>query len=172
MTTVGILTVSDRAFEGIYEDTSGPELKRYVEKKDWRVECRAVVPDEKEEIKKILVDWSDHKGIGLILTAGGTGLGPRDVTPEATREVLEKELPGISEAMRREGAKKTPLAALSRAMAGSRNKSLILNLPGSPRGAVESLEAVCGILPHALSMLMGEGHRPHEAVRLSHVTPK
>ena len=156
--TVGILTISDRCSRGLREDGGGPALGKAAESLGWRVAEHAVVPDEKKEIQGILRDWCDTKKLQLILTTGGTGLGPRDVTPEATREVLDREVEGISDLMRREGMKHTPRAALSRAVAGVRGASLILNLPGSPRGAEESLRAVSGIIPHALSMMKGEGH--------------
>lgn len=155
---VGILTVSDRCSRGERRDESGPALRRLVESRGWRVAQSAVEPDARGRIEKRLLDWSDRKGLSLILTTGGTGLGPRDVTPEATRGVLEKELPGLAERMRREGLKKTARAALSRAMAGARGRSLIINLPGSPRGAADSLKTVLDLVPHALAMLEGAGH--------------
>ena len=123
----------------------------------------AVEPDEQEKIKETLLDWSDGKSLALILTTGGTGLGPRDVTPEATRAVLDKELPGLAQWMRLEGAKKSERAMLSRALAGARGGSLIINLPGSPRGAIDSLKVVLNLVPHALAMLQGEGHENEQA---------
>ncbi|MBI4371147.1 MAG: MogA/MoaB family molybdenum cofactor biosynthesis protein [Elusimicrobia bacterium] len=156
--TVGILTISDRCSKGLRRDESGPALRRLVESQGWRVAQSAVEPDEREKIKETLLDWSDGKGLALILTTGGTGLGPRDVTPEATRGALDKELPGLVERMRLEGSKRNERAVLSRAIAGARGRSLILNLPGSPRGATDSLKAVLNLVPHALAMLQGEGH--------------
>ena len=162
--TVGILTVSDRCSKGLRRDESGPALQRLVESQGWQVAQSAVEPDERDRIEETLLDWSDGKGLALILTTAGTGLGPRDVTPEATRGVVEKELPGLVEWMRLEGSKKSERAMLSRAMAGARGHSLIINLPGSPHGASDSLKAVLDLVPHALAMLQGEGHpevEPH-----------
>lgn len=153
-----ILVTSDRASCGQYEDLTGPALKTFLCDRGWQVAEVRVVPDDKAAIAGILAAWCDAGIAGLVLTAGGTGLGPRDVTPEATRSVLEKELPGLPEVMRARGMAKTPHAALSRALAGSRGATLILNLPGSPRGAVESLEVVLELIPHALEMLQGGGH--------------
>ena len=158
LTTVGVLTASDRCSKGIAEDLSGPALRELVEARGWSVAAAAVLPDDAGGIAATLLDWCDNKNISLVLTTGGTGIGPRDVTPEATRRVLEKELPGVTEVMRREGVKRTSLAALSRALAGTRGNSLILNLPGSPEGARRSLEAVIDLVDHALAMLRGEGH--------------
>ncbi|MBI2069595.1 MAG: MogA/MoaB family molybdenum cofactor biosynthesis protein [Elusimicrobia bacterium] len=155
---VGVLTISDRAYAGVYEDRSGPALAGEVQKRGWDVARTAVIPDLAEVIEATLINWSDQKGFDVILTTGGTGLGSRDVTPEATRRVLAKELPGIGEIMRIEGLVITPLSILSRAVAGSRGKTLIVNLPGSPEGAVDSLRAVADIFPHALAMLHGEAH--------------
>ncbi len=165
--TVGILTVSDRCSKGLGGDESGPALQRLVESQGWQVAQSAVEPDERDVIEETLLDWSDGKGLALILTTGGTGLGPRDVTPEATRGVLEKELPGLVEWMRLEGSKKSERAMLSRAMAGARGRSLIINLPGSPHGASDSLKAVLDLVPHALAMLQGEGHPEVESHGIS-----
>ena len=156
--TVGILTVSDRCSKGLRRDESGPALQRLVEAQGWQVAQSALRPDESKDIQETLLDWSDGKGLDLLLTTGGTGLGPRDVTPEATRAVLEKELPGLAEWMRLKGSEKNENALLSRAVAGARGRTLIINLPGSPRGATESLATVMKLLPHALAMLQGEGH--------------
>ena len=165
--TVGILTVSDRCSKGSRRDESGPALRRLVETQGWQVAQSAVEPDERKRIRQTLLDWADGKGLALVLTTGGTGLGPRDVTPEATRGVLDKELPGLAERMRLEGSKKGERALLSRAMAGARGRSLIINLPGSPRGATDSLEAVLNLVPHALAMLQGEGHPEEESRGIS-----
>ncbi|OGR59962.1 MAG: molybdenum cofactor biosynthesis protein [Elusimicrobia bacterium GWA2_69_24] len=159
MVRVGILTVSDRSSRGERPDASGPALAEAAARRGWSVAARATVPDEAAAISACLRRWCEGPpAVDLVLTTGGTGLGPRDVTPEATREVLEKELPGFSERMRREGEKSSPHAALSRGLCGARGRTLILNLPGSPRGCVESLETVAGLVPHALLMLAGEGH--------------
>ena len=154
--TVGILTVSDRSFRGEREDRGGPALKSVAGRMGWRIEAEAVVPDEIGKIQKAILDWTDAGEIDLILTTGGTGIGPRDVTPEATRSLLEKELPGVMERVRFQSAKKTPLAALSRALAGVRRKSLIVNFPGNPEGAKESLEMILDVIPHAIEMIRGK----------------
>ena len=153
---VGILTVSDRASRGEYQDLSGPEVRRVVEENlNARVEVEDVVPDEREAIEETLIRWADELDLELILTTGGTGFTPRDVTPEATRAVIEKEAPGLAEAMRAESLKKTPHAMLSRAVAGIRGRTLIVNLPGSPRAARENLEAILPALPHGIALLRG-----------------
>jgi|YelNatPaOPRAMG01_1025707.scaffolds.fasta_scaffold00381_44 molybdenum cofactor synthesis domain-containing protein len=149
-----LITVSDRSFRGEREDLTGPELRKYLEEMGARVSQMLIVPDEKEIIKAKLIELCDQaESPEIILTAGGTGLSPRDVTPEATREVLEKEIPGIAEAMRAKSLKITPTAMLSRAVAGLRKKTLIINLPGSPKAARENLEAVAPALPHALEII-------------------
>lgn len=153
---VGVLTVSDRSAEGRREDRGGPALARAVEALGWEVAERAVVPDDVEAIAGRLSAWCGD--LDLVLTTGGTGLSPRDVTPEATRRVLDREVPGLAERMRREGEKTAPAAVLSRAVCGTRGKALILNLPGKPEGACESLAAVADLLPHALAVLRGGGH--------------
>ena len=156
--TVGILTVSDRSSQGLRPDGSGPALKRFDKKLNWEATEYEIVPDDQSKIQEILEHWSDSKGLSLILTTGGTGLGPRDVTPEATRKVLEKELPGMGEWLRLEGLKATRTSLLSRGVCGSRGKTLILNLPGNPRGCEQSLSAVADLIPHALAMLRGTDH--------------
>lgn len=156
--SAAILVTSDRASLGQYQDLTGPALAAFLMERGWRVAAVQVVSDDKEAIAGILRAWCDASLAGLVLTAGGTGLGPRDVTPEATRDILEKDLPGLPELMRSRGSAKTARAALSRAVAGSRGACLIVNLPGSPKGAVESLECVLELLPHALEMLRGGGH--------------
>jgi molybdenum cofactor synthesis domain-containing protein len=157
---VGILTVSDRCFRGEREDRSSEVIK---ESFRGPFEYR-VVPDEKEEIKSALIEMSSS--CDLILTTGGTGLSPRDVTPEATLEVIDKEIPGIAERMRAEGAKSTPNAVLSRAIAGMRGRTLIINLPGSERGVRESLSAICHSIPHAIEVIKGEAEECGEPRKL------
>ncbi|MFA5140444.1 MAG: MogA/MoaB family molybdenum cofactor biosynthesis protein [Elusimicrobiota bacterium] len=156
---VGVLTVSDAGHRGERKDLSGPALAARASALGWRVCRSAVVPDEKGGISRVLRRWSQGPdALDLVFTTGGTGFGPRDVTPEATLAVIERQASGLSERMRREGEAKTPLASLSRGVCGLRKRTLILNLPGSPKGAVESFDAVAGILPHALEMMRGRGH--------------
>lgn len=156
MFSAGILTISDKGSRGEREDLSGPEIGRLLASLPARVEAYEVIPDEEEIITRKLVEYADRKGLDLILTTGGTGLSPRDVTPEATRKALDKEVPGISEAMRAEGIKITPTAMLSRAAAGIRGRSLIINLPGSPRAVRENLRVVLPVLKHALEKAQGD----------------
>jgi molybdenum cofactor synthesis domain-containing protein len=156
MIHIAVLTVSDSTSAGKRQDVSGPELRRCCERLGWAVLFEDVVSDEAALIAAKLIDWSDSGEVELILTTGGTGIAIRDVTPEATRAVLERELPGFGEVMRSEGRKKTKLASLSRATAGTRGRTLIVNVPGSPKGAVESFEAVADLIPHALDLLRGQ----------------
>lgn len=150
---VGLLTVSDRGARGEYEDRSGPLLAEIVQSKTpWPVSHRAIVPDELDEIADTLRRWCDE-GVNLILTSGGTGFAPRDVTPEATKAVIERETPGIAEALRAESLKITRHAMLSRAVAGIRGQTLIINLPGSPKAVRENMDVLLPILPHALELL-------------------
>ncbi len=154
---VGILTVSDRAAAGTYEDKSGPLLRQLVAQKlNARVERTAIVADEIDRIKEILLAWSDDDKLDLILTTGGTGFAPRDVTPEATRLVIRKEAPGLVWAMLRDSLAVTPHAMLSRMVAGIRGQALIINLPGSPKAARENLETILPALPHALELLRND----------------
>lgn len=148
-----MLTISDRSARGERSDEGGPLVEQLVVAAGGEVVARALVPDERTEIEAALKDWADGGAIDLILTTGGTGLGARDVTPEATRTVIDKEAPGIAEAMRAAGMASTPMAALSRQVAGARGTTLIVNLPGSPKAVQECLDAVIGILPHAVEML-------------------
>ena len=155
---VAILTISDSVSRGTHKDVSGPGVRERCAQLGWNVVAEGVLPDEPAAIRDRLVSLADGGAADLILTTGGTGIGPRDSTPEATTEACQKVLPGISELMRDEGRKKTPRAVLSRAVAGVRGRVLIVNLPGSPRGALESLDAVADLLPHALQVLGGARH--------------
>ena len=152
---VGILTVSDKGHAGERQDTAGPELGNLLDPNIFQVAATGLVPDEHEAIVAQLVQWCDQDRLDLILTTGGTGLTPRDLTPEATLAVAERLVPGIPEAMRAFGLTKTPHAMLSRGVAVTRGCTLIINLPGSPKGARESLEAILSALPHALEKLGG-----------------
>ena len=149
----GILTLSDRSSRGERADSSGPALARLIEAQDWSVTKQSILPDEVSAIRDILIDWVDSAEVDVILTTGGTGFSPRDVTPEATRAVIEREAPGLAEAMRAASLKITPHAMLSRVVAGIRKKTLIINLPGSPKGAVENLQVVMPVLSHAIQLL-------------------
>lgn len=151
--TCGILTVSDRSARGERADLSGPALEQLVRQQGWQVDRAMIVPDELEALRYTLAAWADEDSLDVILTTGGTGFSPRDVTPEATRTVIERETPGLAEAMRAAGLKVTPHAMLSRAAAGIRGRTLIINLPGSPIGAVENLKVVLAVLPHAVELL-------------------
>lgn len=156
--SVAILTVSDRSSSGERADRGGPAVAESVAALGWKVRETAIVPDDSQRIRERLCAWSDKTD--LILTTGGTGLGPRDVTPEATRAVISREIPGIPERIRREGERTAKMAALSRGVCGVRGRSLILNLPGSPKGAAQALDSVAELLPHAVETLRGEevGH--------------
>lgn len=156
--TAAVITVSDLGSRGQRKDTSGPAVCGMLEEAGFTVVHTAIVPDEKEQISAALRDCADEKKISLIVTTGGTGLSPRDVTPEATLAVLEREIPAIPVAMWVEGLKITPRAMLSRAVAGTRGSSLILNLPGSEKAARENLTAVIGALEHAMRMIATEDH--------------
>ena len=152
--TTAVVTVSDSCARGEREDRSGPAVAQFLEQKSFVISNREVVPDDLIKIQNLLIRLA--REVRLIVTTGGTGIAERDVTPEATTAICDRLLDGVSERMRSEGTKKTPFAALSRAVCGVRGKTLILNLPGSPAGAVESLEAVAGLLPHALELLSGK----------------
>ncbi len=148
-----ILTISDRSSRGEREDLSGPALASQANQAGWRVIATAVVPDEREKISARLVEWSDGESCDLILTTGGTGFAPRDITPEATQSVIDRSTPGIPEAMRAQSMQKTPHAMLSRGIAGIRRSTLIINLPGSPKAALENLDTVLPVLAHAIELL-------------------
>lgn len=153
--TAGILTISDKGSRGEREDTSGPLLQEMLREEGYSLVAYAIVPDQIAIIEKTLLAWVDEKNIDLILSTGGTGVSPSDLTPEATRPVLDREIPGIGEAMRLASLQKTPNAILSRGIAGIRKQSLIINLPGSKKAAQENLEAVLPALEHAIYKIKG-----------------
>jgi len=155
MTEAAVLTISDSVHEGARADRSGPAVRERLEQLGWRVGVTEVLPDEAGLISRRLATLADGNQVSAIFTTGGTGITLRDVTPEGTRAVLDKEIPGFGELMRARGGNSTPLAALSRGMAGTRGRVLIVNLPGSPRGAVESLDAIVELVPHVLELLQG-----------------
>jgi molybdopterin adenylyltransferase len=155
---VSVVTISDSVSSGKSEDRSGPAVITRCKDLVWQVVSSHVLPDDRATIETLLKKTADASDADVILTTGGTGVGPRDVTPEATTAVVERLIPGFGEHMRSEGAKKTPRAILSRAVAGIRATTIIINLPGSPRGAVESLDAIAEFLPHAVSILHGARH--------------
>jgi molybdenum cofactor synthesis domain-containing protein len=152
--TAAVVTVSDSCARGEREDLSGPAVAQLLEKLHFSVTARAVVPDDSIQIQNLLIVLA--RAVQFVVTTGGTGIAARDLTPEATAAVCDRLLDGVAERMRSEGSKKTPFAALSRGVCGVRGRALILNLPGSPAGAVESLEAVAGLLPHAIDLLSGK----------------
>ncbi len=159
MFKVGILTLSDKGAAGERPDTSGQGLRDTLQAQlahAFEIIAYEVIPDEQALIEQKLRDWSDRQKLNLILTTGGTGVAPRDVTPDATLAVIQKQVPGMAEAMRAYSLQKTPMAVISRAVAGIRGQTLIVNLPGSPKGARESLEAIIAALPHALEKIMGD----------------
>ncbi len=155
--TAAVITISDKGYRGEREDTSGPNLVRILEEKGFEVTYTSIVPDEAEQIKAELKKCADELSIALVLTTGGTGFSPRDITPEATMEVVERPTPGIPEAMRAESMKITPKGCLSRSAAGIRGRSLIINLPGSKKASQENILAVIDPVAHGLDMLYSEG---------------
>jgi molybdenum cofactor synthesis domain-containing protein len=158
MINIGILTVSDRSSQGKYEDQSGKVVHEVLSRLDMQVVAYDVIPDDRNLISRRLMEWVDEDGCDVIITTGGTGLGPRDVTPEATLAVVDRLAPGFTEAMRVSCLSRTPHAMLSRAVAGIRGRCLIINLPGSPGAVHECLEVIVEALPHAVEMLKGGGH--------------
>lgn len=154
-----ILTVSDSSYRKLREDLSGPAVRRILEAKGFNIVAAELVPDERIAIENTLIELCDRAP--LVVTTGGTGLAERDVTPEATESISDRQVPGLAERMRYEGALKTPMAALSRGICATRGKSLIVNVPGSPVGATESLQSIIDLLPHAIELLRGKTeHQP------------
>jgi molybdenum cofactor synthesis domain-containing protein len=149
----GILTLSDRSSRGERADLSGPALATRIQEEGWTLVRHEVLPDDEAAIREMLISWADSGELDVILTTGGTGFSPRDVTPEATRAIIEREAPGLAEAMRAASLKVTPHAMLSRVITGIRRKTLIINLPGSPKGAVENLQVILPVIPHAVQLL-------------------
>jgi molybdopterin adenylyltransferase len=158
--SAAVITVSDKGSRGERADTAGPAAAALLRRHAIEVRQTAIVPDERDEIAELLETLSDG-GEDLIVTVGGTGLGPRDVTPEATLDVTDRQVPGVAELMREVGRRSTPMASLSRGVVGIRGRTLIINLPGSEKGARESLEAILGLIPHAIELLRGEPVETH-----------
>src|SRR5664279_4435453 len=163
MINAAVLTISDSVSSGTRVDHSGPAVRERLEQLGWSVAVMEAIPDVISEISERLATLSDGGQVSAIFTTGGTGVAPRDVTPEATRAVLDREIPGMAELMRARGREATPLAALSRSVAGTRGLVLLVNLPGSPKGAVESLDAIVELAPHVLELLRGQSE--HTAAR-------
>jgi molybdopterin adenylyltransferase len=155
---VAILTISDSSSTGARPNLGGPTMRERCLNLGWQIVSEAVLPDERAQISEKLKQLADSGTLDFILTTGGTGLGPRDVTPEATTDVCDRIVPGLAELMRERGRQATPRAALSRAVAGTRGNTLIVNLPGSPKGAVQSLNVIADLLPHALEVMRGARH--------------
>jgi molybdopterin adenylyltransferase len=162
----GILTLSDRSARGERADSSGPTLADLLQAQGWSVVRQSLLPDEETAIRSLLVSWADSGEMDVVLTTGGTGFAPRDVTPEATRAVIERDAPGLAEAMRAASLTVTPHAMLSRIATGIRKRTLIVNLPGSPKGAMENLQVIIPVLPHAVQLL-----REDPASETTHSSP-
>lgn len=156
MYAAGVLTISDSAARGEREDIGGPIIARFLSQNGFNVLIQKIVPDEERIIREILIEWTDKKGVDIIFTTGGTGLTPRDITPEATRAVIKRDIPGIPEAMRAIGMQENPRAMLSRAVAGVRGQTLIINLPGSPAGVETGLSVVMPVLKHTIDKIKGD----------------
>ena len=161
---IGILTVSDRSARGERDDLSGPAIEELILEQGWSVSRMEIIPDERQLLIDTLGSWADSGEMDIILTTGGTGFSPRDITPEATIEVIDRETPGLPEAMRAASLSVTPHAMMSRATAGIRKRTLIVNLPGSPRGAIENLNVILPVFDHAVALLSDDpgaeaGHR-------------
>ena len=156
MINIGILTISDKGSKGQRPDKSGEAIRESVSLINSKVVSYKVIPDEKDDVAAVLCNWADDGKVDVILTTGGTGLGKRDITPEATLSVIERSVPGIAEAMRIKSLEKTPMAMLSRAVAGQRGQCLIINLPGSPKAVKECLESILPAIPHAVEIIKGE----------------
>lgn len=157
---VALLIISDSAVAGTRADASGPALREHCVSLGWAVTAEFVIADEFSSIAQTISKWADSNTADLILTTGGTGVAPRDVTPEATRSVLDREIPGVAELLRSKGLEQTPFSVLSRAVVGSRKSTLIVNLPGSPSGAVFSLQAIAHLIPHIIRLLNGDTAHP------------
>ena len=155
---IAIITISDSVARGTSKDASGPAVAAHCQQLNWTVAATHLLPDDPAQIQSFLRQLAEENAVDVILTTGGTGLGPRDSTPEATQAIAEKLIPGMAEEMRRKGLEHTPRAILSRGIAAIRGTTLILNLPGSPKGAVESLDAVAALLPHSVQIIHGAGH--------------
>jgi molybdopterin adenylyltransferase len=163
MIDAAVITISDSVSAGTRTDRSGPAVRERLEQLGWKVSVTETIADEPDEISARLATLADGGQVAAIFTTGGTGLAQRDLTPEATRAVLHREIPGFGEIMRAKGRESTPLATLSRSLAGTRGRVLIVNLPGSPKGAVESLDAILELVPHVLDLLQGQTE--HAAAR-------
>ncbi|MFC1520915.1 molybdenum cofactor biosynthesis protein B [Elusimicrobiota bacterium] len=164
----GVLIISDRAFIGDRKDECGPCLSRWINRCGWVLEARTIVQDSVRDIEDVLKEWSDNLHLDLVVTSGGTGIGPKDVTPDATVNIVDKEIPGVCEELRRTGIRYTPYALLSRQATGVRGKTLIINLPGNPKSLTESFPVLEAVVLHAIEMIRGGGHHLKQKVTGSH----